>query len=263
MTDTDTKKRDTLKALRSDTDVKFDKMFAILTDIRAAQNTEQAPPAPPPPIWMQLGFENEDAWKALPEQAQTALIATLDNGGIVTPDSQVVVPDSELEVRMPFNNITNSLLTGQGPYQPILYVTDKFRRSTAFDSWVKAINRLFDTRTGKIEDGARVVMKRSSAFDSYSIWNKELSAANRWLWDTPANVAKAIAKAKRTGLAVKADSWNATSRKRQFYRRLDNEDGSNAGKFDNGIIEYYMPKTGDGWLRLVQIYPVRKNFVYG
>ena len=237
---------------------------AAIARMEAAMNTETGTrPAPPPPIWVRLGLENEQAWDVLPESVQETLSQSLDNEGdtATAPPAKVNKATPETEVtKVRKSMVPNSILKGFGPYQPIIYAgVDQGRRSIQFDNWVQSINRLINTKTGRVIEGARVVMKR----DYFSIWNKEICSDNRFVWDTHANVAKAIAKTK-AGTVTSADSWNATTRKRQFYRKLDVEGEERAGKYDGLIVEYYMPKTGDGWFRVVEYTnPVKKDFIYG
>jgi len=238
------KSRDSIAKVRADIPVILDQALspiaAQLARIEAAMNRDYvAEPAPfVPPFGLDLA-----TWEALPAEAQAAMLPSESAHPTTTTTRPVVRAGLIATVR-----------TGTGQVQPIIYNTGGMRMSDALDRKIKEVNRLVNLQTGKPLDGAKVMM--SKYFQK--IWNRELAAKNRLLWDTPANVARAKAMT-AAGNVTNADSWNSKTRKRLFYRKTDSEDGSNAGKWDGLVLEMYMPKLGDGWLRVVEFTnPVRK-----
>lgn len=255
-------------------DEKFDHILNALQTLEAAKNTESSRPNPPKPAWMRLGYESEDAWNQTPKVVREQLVKALaNNGEQLEVESSDEEGQGEGEIRIRKSNFIkgDSVLKGEGPYQPIIYnetAVHNGRRSPAYDAKVKEMNRLINTRTGRVVQGASVSLSRGPNLDWFSIWNKELARDNRFLWDTPANCEKAYNKSKATGKVHVADSWNAQTRKRRYYRKPDDflgeDPDSHQGKYDGLVLEMYKPKTGDGWLRVVEYTnPVKKDFVYG
>lgn len=253
-------------------DSRLDEITELLKSVVASKNQEQVErPNPPKPVWMRLGYETEEAWEATPETIREELVKAMNAESSESTETGTAEQSESTEypVKAPSNFVRgDSILKGVGPYQPILYNVDNLRRSTGFDQKIREINRLIDTKTGRVVQGASVDLTQQFI----KIWNRELAAANRFLWDTPANCHKAIQKTKSTGKVHTADSFNSQTRKRKFYRKPDDWGADNAnydvtnhvGKDDGLVVEIYMPKSGTGWIRVVEYTnPVNRGYING
>lgn len=229
-----TKSRDSLKQVRADMVTKSDletfgkSLVLQMAKLIPARNDEEVE-AEVTPIYELLGLP-ESVWDTIPTAGQDLLeeqhFAIEKNGPLAT-DRPSPAPSKERRV------------TGNGPFQKII---DNTRGIGLYDSLRTSIGRVNSLVSGgKIQTAMTVNIPHTQL----SSFNK-LMFKNRMAFDTPVNVAKAKAG------NYPADSFNASTRHRQLYRKPDEADGSNAIKFDGLVLDIHIPKKGQLTVKVLE-----------